>query len=95
MALPETTQEWIERYQKRYDRAFQNYQESGDPKYDRQSFEYGKIVDAFLALEKKEDEYHNTISKRTKNFQYVVDRLYKDEYTKAEVIDLLRNAIYW
>ena len=95
MALPETTQEWIERYEKRESRAYKNYQETGDAKYDRQQYEYSKIVDAFRALDHKESEYHEQTQKRTTNCKYVLDRLRKDSYTREEVKELLQNAIYW
>lgn len=95
MALPETTQEWIERYEKRESRAYKNYQETGGAKYDRQQYEYSKIVDAFRALNRKENEYHEQIKKRTANYKYVTDMLRKDSYTRDEVVELLRNAVYW
>lgn len=95
MALPETTQGWIERYEKREDRAYRNYQETGDIKYDRQQYEYSKIANAFRALNRKENEYHEQVQKRTKNCKYVIDLLRKDSYTREEVTELLQNAIYW
>lgn len=95
MALPETTQEWIERYEKRYQRAYDNYQQSGDARYDSQQYEYRCIADAFEAKLKQEKERGDEIQKRMRNKNFAVDRLYKNEYTREEVIKLLDDAVWW
>ena len=93
--LPETTQEWIERYQKRYDRAYDNYQQTGESRYDSQSYEYMCIVNAFEALAKREDERDHELTKRRANMNASVERLYKKEYTRDEVVKLLNDAVWW
>lgn len=95
MSLPETTQEWIDRYEKRYQRAYDNYQQSGDARYDSQQYEYRCIADAFEAKLKQEKERGDEIQKRMRNKNYAVDKLYKDEYTREEVIKLLDVAVWW
>jgi hypothetical protein len=93
--LPETTQEWIDRYQKRYDRAYDNYQQSGEQRYDSQAYEYQCIVSAFEALQKREDERDRELERRRVNMNAAVDRLYKNEYTRDEVIKLMNDAVWW
>jgi hypothetical protein len=93
--LPETTAEWIERYKKKARNAEKNYQETGTQRYDSQRYEYEAIIDAFCALERKQEVYYDNLKQRTTNCKWAIDRLVKDSYTRAEVIDLLRAAIDW
>ena len=93
--LPETTQEWIDRYQKKYDRAYDNYQQTGIGKYDSQAYEYMCIVSAFEAQKKRNDERDHELMQRRANMNTVVDRLYKNEYTRDEVVKLLNDAVWW
>ena len=95
MALPETTVEWLERYQKKFERAYWNYQDSGDPKYDRQVYEYGAIVDAFKAKRVREAERGDEQFRRTRNAEDAISKLIKNEYTRDEVEELLRKAAWW
>lgn len=93
--LPETTQDWLDRYEKKRLRAFDNYQSSGEARYDRQELEYSIICDALRAKLDAEHERGEEIKRRMNNKTAVVDRLGKDEYTRAEVIELLNNAVWW
>jgi len=95
MALPETTRGWIERYEKRYQRAWDNYQNSGEKRYDSQAYEYQCIVDAFRAKQDREDERDEQLHRRMRNMNAMTERLYKEEYTRDEVIDLLGKAVWW
>lgn len=95
MALPETTAEWLERYQKKYERAYWNYQDSGDPKYNRQVIEYDAIRDAFSAKLSREADRGDELLRRTRNMNAATEKLIKDTYTRDEVVELLRNAIWW
>ena len=95
MALPETTQEWLDRYEKKYQRAWDNYQNSGMARYDSQSYEYQVICDALRAKLKLEGERDDEIRKRMRNCNHVTENLYKETYTKAEVVDLLGKAVWW
>jgi len=95
MAIPETTREWLEHYEKKYQRAFDNYQATGEARYDRQQYEYDVICDAFRALLRQKSERDDSIRQRLVNMNAVVDRLVNDKYTRAEVIKLLRDAVYW
>lgn len=92
---PETAYEWLERYDKRYKRAYYNYQETGDPKYDRQIREYECICDAFRALIEKKEERGIDIKKRNTNRDWVIRQLIKPTYTREEVIRMLHDAVYW
>lgn len=92
---PETTQEWLERYEKKYQKAWMNYQSTGMARYDSQSYEYQVICDALRAKLEREKERGDGVKKRMKNMNYVTERLYKDTYTKAEVVEMLGKAVWW
>lgn len=92
---PETTSEWLEYFDKLRRRAEINYQESGEPRYENAQYKYEVICDALIAKLKDEDERDYTINQRIKNMESAIERLYKNEYTKEEVVDLLKSAIWW
>ena len=93
---PETTQEWLNRYEKKRIKAFDNYQSTGEPRYDRQEEEYRVICDALRALLQKENDRDDTIRQRMMNKDSTIDRMtYKEEYTRDEVIKMLNNAVWW
>lgn len=95
MSQPETNEEWLKHYDKLRLKAWDNYQQTGEPKYDNAHCKYDKICDAFRALIEKADEYDGTIKKRLTNRDYVLDKLVKTEYTRDEVKKLLSDAVYW
>lgn len=92
---PENAKEWLERYETRYARAFDNYQSTGDAKYDRQVYEYDCICTAFRALIEKKEERNYEIEHRIQNKNWAIDKLCNASYTRAEVIKLLNEAVYW
>lgn len=92
---PETTEEWLKRYEDKYNRAYENYQSSGDPKYDRQADEYYTIVGGLHAKLEAEKEREVDVKKRMNNMKHVTGNLMKDEYTKDEVIEMLQKAVWW
>lgn len=92
---PETTQEWLEYYERLEARAYDNYQQTGMPRYDNSQYKYSVICGALRAKLKAEAERDDEIQKRMRNKNAVIDRLYKNEYTKAEVIKLLDDAVWW
>ena len=92
---PETTQEWLQYYERLEARAYDNYQQTGMPRYDNSQYKYSVICGALRAKLKAEAESDDEIQKRMHNKNAVIDRLYKNEYTKAEVIKLLDDAVWW
>lgn len=92
---PENAKEWLSRYEKKYQKAYDNYQATGDPKYDRQVWEYSCICDAFRALIEHKDERNVNISQRITNRDWVIDKLVQPTYTRKEVVKLLHEAVYW
>lgn len=93
--VPENAAEWLERYEQRYRKAFDNYQSTGDPKYDRQVWEYDNVCEAFRALLEARDQRDEAIRKRLMSKKWVVDRLVNPSYSKTEVIKMLDDAVYW
>lgn len=92
---PQNAKEWLERYKVKLDKAFRNYQDSGDAKYDRQAEEYEVICDALEAKIAMNKEREIDIKKRMNNRDWAIDKLIKPEYTKEEVKELLNDAVYW
>lgn len=95
---PETTLEWVEHYDKLMKRAEQNYQETGELRYDKAAYKYSVIVDALMAKRREETEQALDLKKRITNRDAVIDRLeYRihDNFSYAEVVELLKEAVYW
>jgi len=92
---PETLEEWLARYEAKQHKAFVNYQDSGEPKYDRQIEEYELICDGIRALIERKEERNADIKKRIVNRDYVIDQLLKPAYSRAEVVKMLHEAVYW
>ena len=93
--IPETTAEWLMRYEKKRDKACMNYQQTGEARYDKQNIEYDVICDALMAKLEKEQESDERLNRRIVNKNAVIDKLIKQEYTRAEVIELLNSAVWW
>ena len=94
-STPNNAKEWLERYEKKYQRAYDNYQATGDAKYDRQIWEYECICDAFRALIEKREQHDADMKKRRKNCNWVTGSLLKHTYDRDEVIKLLNDAVFW
>lgn len=93
---PETTEEWLAKYEELRFKAFDNYQSSGDPRYDRLIEKYDKICDGLRALIEKEDDRDRELERRMKNKNVAIDGMtFKAEYTREEVIEMLNNAVWW
>ena len=93
--LPESTREWLEYYQAKYKKAFDNYQATGEKRYDNEAYRMEIIVDAFEAkLAKKADE-DEVIRQRMVECSHVCDSLMQTEYTRQQVKDLLYKAVRW
>lgn len=95
MRQPETTREWRDYYEKLYQKNYSEYQQCGEPRYDRAQYKYSVIVDAFDAKLELESEREIDIKKRKTNCDAVIDRLAKSEYSREEVKKYLQDAIWW
>ena len=92
---PETLQEWLDRYEKKASRAYMNYQDTGDPRYDRQYYECDIIAECIRAKINERNILQQEREKRTRNCEAQCDRLIKSEYSRSEVFIMLHDAIYW
>ena len=95
MKQPETSQEWLDYYEKLRQKNEDNYQWSGESRYDRAQYKYSCICDAFRARIAQEKEREVDIKRRMKNCDFVIDRLVAQSYSRAEVIEMLRKAVWW
>ena len=85
--------EWRDYYARLAQKASNNYQQTGEGRYDREFYKYDTIVDAFNGYLEYKDERDNDRERRLHNIDaYVADRTHKDAYTKAEVMAMI-NAI--
>lgn len=92
---PETLHEWLERYQNKADKAYWNYQDSGEEKYYRQYEECGMIAECIQARLDAKALHQQDIDRRTRNCEWQCSQLLKLEYSRDEVIKLLHDAIHW
>ena len=92
---PKTAAEWLERYEKKAQKAYNDYQATGIARYYRQYEEYDIISAAFRALADRSDKRAAEFERRLSSCNRVKDRLLCEKYTREEVIDLLQDAIYW
>lgn len=92
---PDTTEEWLEYYRTLYQRNFDNYQSTGESKYDNAAHKYSVIVDGLEALVERRAVRKKNIAERSGCAEAVIEELYKDTYTRAEVAEMLRRAVLW
>ena len=86
------SRQWAEYYENLEQKNYIAYQESGESRYDRAQYKYGKIADAFRAQCREEDERGAIMRKRISNKDAVLDRLIPDHmYTAEEVKKLLED----
>ena len=92
---PDNAQEWLELYERKRQRAYDNYQQTGETRFDYQVEEYEVLCDALRALINKRVEMTDIWAKRRSNCEHVIDSINKSEYSRDEVVSFLRDAIYW
>ena len=92
---PENAEEWLALYEQKYQRAYDNFQQTGMTRFDYQTEEYEIICDALRALAHKRADMADIWAKRRTNCEYIIDSMRKSEYSRDEVVSMLRNAIYW
>lgn len=88
--------QWAKYYEKLEQKNYMAYQESGESRYDRAQYRYGKIADAFRAKAREESKKDDIMRKRSVNHHDAVARLSpKKMYTAEEVRKLLDDALWW
>jgi hypothetical protein len=92
---PDNAQEWLDLYERKHQRAYDNYQQTGETRFDYQVEEYEVLCDALRALINKRVEMTDIWAKRRSNCEHVIDSINKSEYSRDEVVSFLRDAIYW
>ena len=84
-----------ERYQKLADKKYYEYQQTGDPRYDRAQTKHEEMADAYRYAYKYLKDVNDDYTHRLNNYRYWVNEkreLPKREYTQEEVMELLRQA---
>ena len=88
-----TMSEWRDYYEGLQNRAYQCYQETGERRYDQQEYKYSKIVDAFNGyLELKNDVDTERVRRKRNIEAYADQHVYKDTYSKNEVLKMLHDV---
>ena len=82
-------------YKKLYDRADENYAATGDGKYDKSRNNYGIVCDALENSMSRRSERDRVVQSKQEYIAQQFQHLYKQEYTKDEVKDLIRNAVLY
>jgi len=84
--------EWRDYYDTLAKKAYQNHQETGESRYDRENHRYEIIVKAFngyLAHKSEEDEAK---MKRLRNVEAYIKQISGDVFTRAEVLRMIREV---
>lgn len=84
--------EWCKYYEALQKKAYMNYQETGEPRYDRAELRYGKIVDAFIGYLENKSEVDSDRLRRKRNADAYAERLAKDTYTRDEVVRMIKEV---
>lgn len=81
-----TMREWRDYYTRLAQKAENNYQMCGEPRFERERIKYEAIVSAFNGYLEHKDEADTAKARRQHNIdEYCKQHLYKDSYSKAEV----------
>ena len=87
-----TLREWRDYYEKLRHRNENNYQETGESRYDREAHKYDVIVDAMNKALEYDDERDAERMRRIHNINAYVDRLSaKDVFTRADVERIMND----
>ena len=95
MKQPETPREWLMHFDNLRAKADNDYQQTGSQRYYNAQVKYENICDAFRALIDIKGEREVDIKKRMSNRDYTIERLVNPTYSKDEVIELLKKAVWW
>ena len=87
-------EQWRNYYEGLRQKAYNNYQESGEKRYDSQEHKYSVIVDAFDGYLENKREVDAAKRRRQTNIDAYIDRYTssKSDYTRDEVVNLLRGV---
>ena len=84
--------EWRDYYNKLQDKAYQNYQETGIARYDREFIRYERIVDAFNGYLENKNDQDTERTRRIQNISAYVDKyVHHNSYTRDEVLKMIRD----
>ena len=91
-----TPEEWAYYYDTLAQRAYTDYQATGESRYDNRHYQYSQIAEAFRALAREKGEKEIDMKKRMTNCDYVIGRLIPNkDYSFTEVCKLLKEAVWW
>lgn len=91
-----TSAQLAEYYDSRAKKKYDDYQQTGERRFEREYIKLDMIADAFRAKAREEGEHEVDIKKRMANRDFAIGNLIPGKmYTKAEVEKLLHDAVWW
>lgn len=83
-------------YREQQEKAYKNYQETGQRRYANDEYLDGLLVSALsMALEKKDLIYAAAEKRSNEIDSYIRNKMIKETYTRKEVEELLRMTAWW
>ena len=91
-----TMSDWRDYYEKLRQKASDDYQSTGDGRYDNREHQYSVIVDAFNGCIAYRDEVDEDRMRRRRNLQAYADKLQgKENFTLGEVKKILDDVSWF
>lgn len=95
VAEKEVIEKYISEFDKKAERYFDNYQETGSPSYERTYRKYRDLAEALRVALENDDDRNCDRDRRCRNIKNYAERLADKTYTKDEVKDILLEVAYW
>ncbi|MBD5404319.1 MAG: hypothetical protein HDR55_04950 [Treponema sp.] len=88
-------EKFISEFETKADNAYDTYQETGSPSYEKTYSKYSALAEALhIALENDVDKNCNR-DRRKNNIVAYAERLSDKIYSKDEVVEILHKMAYW
>lgn len=88
-------EKYILEFDKKSEKAFSDYQETGSPSYERTYQKYKDLAEALRVALENDDDRNCDRARRVRNIRDYAERLVDKAYTKDEVKNLLLEVSYW
>lgn len=88
-------EKYILDFDKKSEKAFDSYQETGSPSYEKTHEKYRDLAEALRIALEVDVIRNNDRTKRARNIRDYAERLFDKTYTKEEVKTLLCEVAYW
>lgn len=94
--LPESVNEWIEYYDKQYRRAYENFQETGESRYETAYIKADEAANAFRVKAELRNEVDTAKMRRIRNANALIDKLpHGKDFSREEVAEYISEVARW